>query len=208
MQFLQFILDHKTLVDALTLLVATLGGIIAYFTYLGSEKWKKAEFLASQMKEFFADGRVQATMVMIDWGARRIRLPSPDSPDGAVVPVNRSLQAKALRPHNILGDGFTEADLIEQPNGEFIQRFSDPEVAIRDCYSRFLDGLETFANYVKSDLCAVKALKPFLGYWIREMQSPEAGSAESAWKASLLRFIIFFRYDGVKSLFKAFGYNI
>jgi len=208
MQSMQCFLDPKTIIAALTLLVGTVGGTVAYLSYRRNEKWKRAEFLAKEMKDFFADERVQQTMTMIDWGARRIRLASPDSLDGVVVAVNRSLQSRALRPHNILGSDFTEADLTEQPNGEFFQRYTESEASIRDCYGRFLDGLETFSKYVESDLCEVEALRPFLGYWIAVMQSPETGNAECAWKASLLSYIHFYRYEGVNALFTAFGYDI
>jgi hypothetical protein len=209
MPYLQCFLDPKTLVSALTLLVGVVGGIIAYFSFLRTEKWKRAEFLAKEMKDFFADPQVRTTMVLIDWGTRRLRLQSPDFTDGVVVQVTRSLQSSALRPHNILGGGdFTIAKSQEQSEAEMRQRFDDAEVAIRDCYGRFLDGLETFANYVESQLCEVKDLRPFLGYWIEVLQSPENGSAECAWKASMLTFIHYYGYPGVQFLFKEFGFDI
>jgi uncharacterized protein YaeQ len=36
-----------------------------------AEKWKQAEFAANQMKEFFANPRVQRALILIDWDAAR-----------------------------------------------------------------------------------------------------------------------------------------
>ena len=47
---------------------------IAVSTYYRTERWKRAEFLAKEMKEFFAIPRVQKAMLLIDWGKRPIQL--------------------------------------------------------------------------------------------------------------------------------------
>jgi hypothetical protein len=39
---------------------------IGVSTYYRTEKWNRAEFLANEMKEFFATPRVQKALILID----------------------------------------------------------------------------------------------------------------------------------------------
>jgi hypothetical protein len=59
-------------------IMALLGASIAFgvglFQYRRAQRWKRAEFLANEMKEFFATPRVQKALLLIDWGRRRVQL--------------------------------------------------------------------------------------------------------------------------------------
>src|SRR5689334_2842815 len=48
--------------------------IFGYFQYRKADQWKRAEFLAKEMKEFFEDSDVRNVLLMIDWAPRRINL--------------------------------------------------------------------------------------------------------------------------------------
>src|SRR5450756_1388610 len=96
----------KLVVAALTLFVGIFGGIVAYKSFRRNEKWKSAEFIAKEMKDFFADEQVRKTKLFIDWGARRIKLDESDTSEEA---VTRNLQVKALRPHVVEQDATTQA---------------------------------------------------------------------------------------------------
>jgi hypothetical protein len=198
----------KLLLSCATLMVGTSGGVVAYQSFLRTEKWKKAEFLADAMKEFFADDRVKKTLLFIDWGARRIQILPVTSPDEGKVVVDRLLQARALRPHEIGSNLFDGKETVENSEGEVLSRFEPSEVIIRDCYDGFLDGLETFASYVETSLVEVKSLGAYIGYWLRGVQEPAEGPKEAAWKASLLTYISYYEYPRVIWLFEQFGYDI
>jgi hypothetical protein len=86
-------------IDLATAIVQGLGffgtigaGVFALKTFRRNEQWKRAEFLADEMKEFFANTLVQRTLVLIDWGIRRVPLLDPAAPDGGIVVVTRELQ--------------------------------------------------------------------------------------------------------------------
>jgi hypothetical protein len=97
---------------------------------------------------------------------------------------------------------------IARPSKTEPQEFEDCEVAIRDCYDCFLDGLEAFWSYYETNLIELKALLPYLGYWIREIQTPTDIPADAEWQVALLTYITFYGFDRVILLFKAFGYDI
>jgi hypothetical protein len=197
-------------VSVLTLVVGAAGGIVAYRSFRRTERWKEAEFLAGEMKDFFDNDRVQKTKWFIDYETRTIQvLPTTEHHTGNIV-VTRLLQAEALRPHCIDPKVLREDKdaLIEQEGTAKIDYFSAADVVIRDCYERFLDGLETFANYAKTGLVEIGSMKPYIGYWIEYMQRKSGTKADAAWRAALLTYITFYGYEGVLLLFKEFGYDI
>jgi hypothetical protein len=196
------------------LLLTLVAGLVALQSFLRSEKWKKAEFLAKEMKDFFEDKSVQKTLRLIDWGLRRVQLLPRESKDSGVVVVTRALQVTALRPHCFMKDcemaelncGAASAD--EGSGGAYLERFRPEEVAIRDCYDRFLDGLEKFSSYVDAGLVQATALRPYIGYWVDNIHASANNKDDAAWKAALLTYISYYRFEGVLSLFKAFGRDI
>lgn len=205
---------HVTL-EEFTYVVKVSGGVgsfivfcIAVSTYYRTERWKRAEFLAREMKEFFANPGVQRAMLLIDWGERRIRLLENVPENQAVVPVNRAMQVRGLRPHIMITTNGPDSEAMVGRDGPESDRFTQPEAAIRDCYDAFLDGLERFASYTKTGLTNVASLRPYLGYWIDSISEPTKSPEDAAWNATLLTYISFYGFSGVLWLFKEFGRDI
>ena len=132
-------MSHLTL-DEFTYVVKVAGGVgsfvvfcIAVSTYYRTERWKRAKFLAHEMKEFFATVGVQRALLLIDWGERRIRLLENVPDDQAVIPVNRAMQVRGLRPHVLVTGNESDADSMVVNDASDSDRFSQPEAAIRGC---------------------------------------------------------------------------
>ncbi len=85
----------------LALFGASLVFIVGLWQYRKAQQWKRAEFLAQEMKDFFAAPRVQKALLLIDWGCREISL-LEDIADQGRVKVNRQMQTMGLRPHTLL----------------------------------------------------------------------------------------------------------
>jgi hypothetical protein len=197
---------------SLVTIAGWIGSLVFFFiavsAYLRGEKWKRAEFLANEMKGFFAAPRVQRTLFLIDWGSRELQLMEDRTGDESRVVVTRQLQTMALRPH-ILIEGFgSDSEVFSLDPSGSDTGFSQPEAAIRDCYDAFLDGLERCANYIKTGLTDVPSLRPYIGYWIDDISSPADNADDAAWCAALLTYVSFYRFDGVLRLFDAFGKDI
>lgn len=197
------------ILDACLKTLALLGAAVAFavglFQYRRAQAWKKAEFLAGEMKDFFENLRVQRALLLIDWGVREIDL-LENQPDGHnCVRVTREIQTSALRPHILLGGAGSDPEIFTL-NGK--AGFDRGEAAIRDCYDAFLDGLERFASYAKSGLIDASSLRPYIGYWIEDIASPTEDLDDAAWCAALLTYVAFYRFNDVLWLFDAFGMNI
>jgi hypothetical protein len=173
-------------------------------SYMRNEEWRRAEFLAKEMKEFLSSSRVQNALIIIDWSARSIPLLG-SSETGQVV-VRRDMSTRALYPHSIDGENEkVETDVID---GARVRRYTKEEAAIRDCFDAFLDGLERFNAYRVARLVTIAQLKPHLEYWIRDIAASAQSPEEAAWSAALLTYIRFYGFEGVMDLFSAFGYPI
>jgi hypothetical protein len=173
-------MPHLT-VDQFTYVVKVAGGVgsfvafcIVVSTYYRTERWKLAEFLANEMKEFFASAGVQKAMLLIDWGKRRIRLLENVPDDQAISVVTRPMQVRGLRPHVLVTANESDSDTMVVKDGADSDRFTQPEAAIRDCYDAFLDGLERFGSYTKTGLTDVASLRPYIGYWIDDLSNQQA----------------------------------
>ena len=68
--------------------IALLGGAVAFvaalWQYRIAQRWKRAEWIAAEMRAFLDDPWVRVTCTLIDWGARKVRLP-PDAEVEALV---------------------------------------------------------------------------------------------------------------------------
>jgi len=199
---------EKFWVSLLGVIGTLVAAALAIQSFRRAQKWKRAEFLAAAMKDFFGDTRIQRALTMVDWGVRRIQLLDSDQPDAGFVIVTREMQIRALKPHLLLGTEESDAESADGSPGVQHGKFTAAEASIRDCYDAFLDGLERLSSYEKTKLIDLDAIRPYIGYWIDDIHAPADTQLDAAWTASLLTYITFYRFDGVISLFKAFHRNI
>jgi len=200
--------------DTTRLLVSILGFggtitalLFGVFQYRRSEKWKRAEFVAKEIKEFESDAVVRNALLMIDWGVRKINLNFvPNEQFENYTEVTREMQRKALMPH-----ACKTIDDSDASNGDGegpVRGFSSVEALIRDAYDTLLDYLERFGNFVRSGLVSKEEFEPYLTYWLQSMAANEGSKEDRAWRLALLTYISFYRYSGVRHLFRVYGMDI
>jgi hypothetical protein len=197
----------QLVVSAIALVGTGAAAYTAYKSFMRTEAWKRAEFVAQEMKHFFADPRVQNALIMIDWGKRHVPLLAPTALTDGKVDVTRQMQIRALYPHTFLGETASDNEGVSS-SSEALRQYSPEEAAIRDCYDAFLDGLERFSSYVQTNLIHSGALRPYLWYWIEDIHAPAKDGADAAWSAALLTYTAFYQFTGVQWLFRSFGKNI
>jgi hypothetical protein len=139
--------DH--LLTAAALIGAGVAFVFGLIQYRRGQQWKRAEWVAQEMKQLFGDPLVQATLMMIDWGSREIMLyPERNNESERYVLITDAEVTRALMSHGERSDGF-------EPK----------EARIRDAFDRFLDGLERFSSYEQTKLVSIKDVRPYLKYW-------------------------------------------
>lgn len=188
--------------------------IFALIQYRRGEQWKRTEFIANEIKDFESDPAIQNTLLMIDWGTRKLNLflvSEPKSSD--LVKITREVQWKALLPHPLKRahpeyQASTPSDVETADVNTGKGKFSPKEAKIRDTYDVFLTRLDRFANYINSGLIASDELEPFLSYWIEALTNNKHPEDDAVWKCTLLTYINFYGYSGVKDLLKYYGKDI
>ena len=174
--------------------VGGLGGLFfGLYQYIQAQRWKRAELVATEMKEFKSLPAVKSAMLMLDWSSQEIELfPDEESAERRKIWVTDEMLRLALQPHTERADG----------------KFTDTEAAIRGTFDEFLDGLERFEQYIQSGLVDVNDVRPYLDYWIEIMGKLESDRKPPEVKESLWRYIQAYDYRGVQRLFTRFGYDI
>ena len=214
----------KLVISVLGLGGTFIAAVLALQSFKRNEKWKKAEFLAKEMKEYFDDPKVQKALQMIDWGRRRIQLLESSAQNDGKVIVDRRMQISALRPHIFFhagsyvapkedsaqnpSDAESEAIKVDNAEGDVMAQFTREEASIRDCYDAFLDGLERISNNVKTEVVDLASLEPYLRYWIDDIHAPAESKEDAAWSAAFVTYIVFYKFEGVIRLFHQFGRDI
>lgn len=174
--------------DDVVKLVAVVSAVLAFLVglaqYRRAQQWKRAEWVASEMKSLFGDPLVQAALRMIDWASQRTLL-YPDRKeegDRHVLTTNEGV-ARALMDHEDRPDGFSQL-----------------EVDIRAAFDRLLDGLERFHSYVDTGLVTLRDLRPYLKYWAVKLCRPRSPRPEEHRAARLLVYMNLYGYEGAREL--------
>jgi len=140
------------ILKALAMAGAALAFLIGLKQYRRAQQWKRAEWVAQEMKELLADPLVHAVTLMIDWESADVPL-YPDQP----TQTDRSLR---------LNDAQIAAALADHKKRKPFENF---EVDVRNAFDRLLFGLERFSSYVTSDLVSERDLEPYLSYWAKQV---------------------------------------
>lgn len=178
--------------DLVLKIVALLGGAAAFASgllqYMRSQRWKRAEWVAQEVRAFFADPLVAAATRMIDWGGRTVQLfPDKAEPKERIVYVDDNTVTQALMYH-----------------GDRVCTFTETEAAIRDAFDRFLDGLEKFDQFIESGLVSADEVRPYLAYWIHHIRSTREGDPTTDRLVQLRKYIEAYGFRGVQRLFSRF----
>lgn len=168
--------------------------------YLQRERegqWKRAEFVAAEIKEFFGQRAVQTAQWLLDY-SRIALLPDGTRPGhdatGTAWIIDDATILSALRNHQTFDDE-TEA-------------FSPQEMLCREAFDAWLTGLETLDHHVETGLIQVRDLKPYLGYWIERMADPATRWKDAGFYLNLAAFIDGYQYRGVQRLCARLGHDV
>jgi hypothetical protein len=206
------------------------GAIIVFavglWQYSRAQQWKRAEFLALEIKELLADAKAANALIMIDWALRRIRLRAIENPDYKQrTVVTYAMQCRALQPHTVLEsvpgaeptsdeaavseeEHAGESAYESQEMGPALRRFSRDEALIRDCYDALLDRLDRLGAYIQRGLMSPRDMEPYLGYYVRDITESPVDEMEALWSVCFLTYVHFYHFSEVPVLFRAFGRDI
>ena len=165
-------------IEITKILGAALAFGIGLRQYRKSEVWKRLEFVADEMKIFYADAAAKAAMTMLDWRRKEMALfKYRDENDYRRVVVDYEIVASSLGVDPELQYGKTQS-------------------AIREIFERFLEFLARFEGFLEAGVVKQSDLNPYLDYWIKLISGHDAHSPEVTKLVlpQLWRFIDYYGY--------------
>lgn len=179
--------DFEFWIKILTAILAVLTFTKAIIEYGKAQNWKKAEFLAKEIKEFYANIDVQNALLMLDWNELEVEIPIGEE-----------------KTFSFDDDLFKSALIIHINKDDF----SPEEIKIRLTFDEFLFKFGMFQNYVDSGLIKSEDLRPYFNYWIDIIGDLSLGRKPNDCIKQLWEYINFYNFVPVIKLLKSFGYDI
>lgn len=175
-------------IELVKLCAAAIAFVVGLLQYRRTQKWKRLEFVAAEMKVFFDDPAVRLAMTMLDWRKKQIALyKHRDANNTLQETVDYEIVASALGV-----DPETKYDKVES--------------AIREIFERFLEFLARFEGFVATKLVKPKDLMPYFDYWVRLISGNDPHSPEATQKVlpSLWHFIDYYHYRDVRKFIRRY----
>ena len=171
-------------IEIIKIVGATIAFALGLHQYGRSQVWKRLEFVSAQLKIFFDDRAVRATMQMLDWRKKKMPLYKfRDADDNEEVTVVYKDVAAAL--------GI-------DPEAHYDKKLS----AIREAFERFLEYLARFDGFLDAGAVEPTDLNPGLDYWVKLLSGHDSHSPEVTKEVlpSLWKFIDYYGYRDVRRL--------
>ena len=223
--------DWRLAVSALGFLATTVTIALALRQYRRGEQWKRAEFVAKEIKEFEATPEVRTVYSAIDWTDRRLNLTgNPDADRSEWTRATRKFLWHALLPHEINArhkewQPLDEATLkVASPERlsvqersapdsledgeEFKARFTMAAAVARDTFDVFFDGLSRFGNFIEAGLISAEEVQPYLRYWLKDLTTDQGLSDDAKWRCVVLTYMFVYEFQGAVTLFHACNCDI
>jgi hypothetical protein len=178
----------KLTLDTATLTVASIGAAAGLWQYRKAQRWKRSEFVASEVTHFTSDPPSRNAMLMLDWGSRRIDLfPYEETPERRFVRIDRPLLQTALLTHDQIG-----------------RRYTDVEAAVRDCFDAYFGSLDRFHQFIEAGLISEADVRPYLEYWVTTIDR----ELEPIMQERIRDYVTFYRFTGAQSLLTKLGASL
>jgi hypothetical protein len=165
------------------IVITVIGLWYTVLQYLASEKWKRAEFVVQQVKNF---GEVDCTK-LIDQALDYTETTHYKYRDTYV---------------DIDKDKFNKA--LDTTDGEYVGN----ALILRNAFDCYFDNLSLFNRYIKSKVMTFKEIKPYLEYYVKIIADTNNVRIDKQSRKQLWIYLNKYDFVDVKELCCLYGYNI
>lgn len=148
---LAWLAEHKSALEALAIMGAAMGGVVAafwaIFQFREARLWKKKELAMKMIEEIWTNPKCEAAMTLVDWSNREFEV-APE----LVERISEEEVRSALR---VSG--------VQIP-------FSRKEAFVRDCFDNLLDAFQRLEHYIDQKLIDHTDVEYPLEYTVNELR--------------------------------------
>lgn len=161
------------------------------YEYSKAQKWKKAEFVAKEIKDFNADFDIMRALTLLDWKFSEIPLRENEIENKKMLHFEEELLINALK----------------IPPSGLILEFTNEEALIRKIFDVLFDRLLMYEHYIKTGLIKIDDIKLYLEYWISILANSENSMKSLTFKIQLYDYLKQYGYSELFTFYKRFGYD-
>lgn len=183
----------KLIVGFLMPAITTAVFIFGVYQYRRAQRWKRQEFLAIVIKNFFDDFYVGQALLMLDWHEHTLKY-YPDS----VKTFNYN--------RDELGIALETEDFRREKNNDKTPMFNEYETVIRKSFDKLFYYFASFQCHIENDLYKQKDIEPYIIYYLRILG--DKGSSKRLNPETinnLMLFLEFYDYVKVKLFLQRFN---
>lgn len=174
--------------------VVFLYGVLQYSV---AQRWKRQEFVASEVEKFFSNRDVATACLLLDYSVVAV------TPDGRIAVDENAAGRRVFKDADIMG-GLVLHTVMP---GE-TETFRGSRLAARVAFDAFFTGLEKLSNHVASGVIERRHLIPYLAYWLAIISEPETGWKDREFYRIVSDFIDGYGYVGVRRLIETSAFEI
>ncbi len=159
------------------------------YEYAKAQKWKKAEFVSKEIKEFFNDFNIKRALILLDWNVNDLALAEGEIKNKNSIQFTDKLILSAMTTHR------------QSPT------FAEEEVLVKNLFDALFDRLIMFHNYIKSGLIETKDIKPYIDYYISILADDNNDRKPEDVRNQIWKYIDEYGYDDLREFCRKFGYR-
>jgi hypothetical protein len=166
--------------------------------------WKKAEFLANQVKDFFSDESVERTVYMLDWHIRKLVIADDDDEVVLTLHDDKDRAEAENRPNlrdKFLNDGraVVIARALRKHDDE---GFAEHEAVVRDNFDWLFFILGQFQHMIQSGLFTYQEVDIHLSY-VLDLISGGLDYVSPEVTAAVARYVREYDFPATKALMES-----
>ena len=166
------------------------------------QNWKKAEFLANQVRDFFSDQTVEKVVYVLDWDLRKIRL--TDDPNEVVVLALHDEGGLALvKNETALCNEYLKKNrvvIIARSLREHDGRpFTELEMLVRDNFDWLFFRLGEFQHMIQAGLFSYAEVDVHLSY-VLDLISGGKSHVSAQMVAAIERYLVAYDFPATNEL--------
>lgn len=185
----------QLIIDALMPIITIVAFIFGLNQYRRTQKWKRQEFLANVVKDFFSDFYVSQALSMLDW--HKLELKHEPNSDKTFTYYRDNL-----------GEALDTEEIRKEKRPLQNPLFDNDEVTIRFSFDKLLYFISSFQCHIENGLYKKEDIEPYIIYYLRIIgERNKYKRIDDRTRFKLWEFMKFYDYKNVIKFMNLYNFN-